>query len=54
MLVAVTEMNTKEQIDELVAALKELTPKPPKKAVKKPAPKKAVKKTVRASTRRAR
>jgi glycine dehydrogenase subunit 1 len=54
MLVAVTEMNTKEQIDELVAALRKLAPKPPKKAVKKPAPKKAVKKTVRASTRRAR
>jgi hypothetical protein len=35
MLVAVTEMNTKEQIDELVAVLEHLSPKLPKKPVKK-------------------
>jgi glycine dehydrogenase subunit 1 len=41
MLMAVTEMNTKEQIDELVAALEPLSPKPPKKAVKQVARKAA-------------
>jgi glycine dehydrogenase subunit 1 len=45
MLVAVTEMNTKEQIDELAAALRHLSPKPPKKAVKKA--RRAVKKPAR-------
>jgi glycine dehydrogenase subunit 1 len=52
MLVAVTEMNTKEQIDELAAALEHLSPKPPRKVVKKPA-KKTAKKAVK-SARRAR
>jgi len=57
MLVAVTEMNTKDQIDELVAALKEFAPKPATKATKKAA--KAAKKTTQGTktpkgTRRAR
>jgi glycine dehydrogenase subunit 1 len=49
MLVAVTEMNTKEQIDELVAALEHLSPKPPKKAVNKS--QRAVKKPARQATK---
>ena len=49
MLVAVTEMNTKEQIDDLAAALEHLSPKPPKKAVKK-----AVKKPARQAAKSAR
>lgn len=56
MLVAVTEMNTKEKIDELVAALGHLSPKLPKKvagrAAKKPARKAA--RTTRKPARRAR
>lgn len=50
LLVAVTEMNTKEQIDELVAALEHLSPKPPKKAVKK-ASKKPAKKAAKSARR---
>jgi glycine cleavage system protein P-like pyridoxal-binding family len=49
MLLAVTEMNRKDEIDALVEALKELSPKP-KKAAKKTAPKKVK----AASKRRAR
>ncbi len=56
MLVAVTEMNRKEEIDALVAALKELAPKPARKVVKtarQVAPKKAAARKA-ASKRRAR
>jgi hypothetical protein len=52
MLVAVTEMNTREQIDELVAVLEHLSPKPPKKSVKKAARKPA--KRAKTAARRAR
>ena len=53
MLVAVTEMNSKEHIDEFVAALGELSPKPPKKA-KKPVAKKKTAARAAKGTRRAR
>ena len=53
MLVAVTEMNTKEQIDELVAVLEHLSPRPPKKAVKKAA-KKPARKATKAAQKAAR
>jgi glycine dehydrogenase subunit 1 len=52
MLVAVTEMNTKDEIDELVEGLREFAPTP-RRAAKKSAPKKAgTKKTARGSARR--
>jgi hypothetical protein len=53
MLVAVTEMNQKDEIDALVMALKELSPKPAvKKIAKTKGNVKGTKKTAR--TRRAR
>ena len=53
MLVAVTEMNAKDQIDELVAGLNEFAPKPPKKTAKKPAKKVVKKAASKTSARRA-
>jgi len=51
MLIAVTEMNTRDQIDELTQALQEFSPKPVKKVTRKPTPKRTVRKTTRGMRR---